>query len=652
MDVKEFIFNFTNEFSDSFLYAYVLQIILISYMYSCVGNGRYWKILLVGSLFGMFAAVTEHLGTAWLKTVEGSEENMKGSKGLYCYMLAEVGWIASEFSIPYLNLIKLNTLSQSKIIKTINHTIALLFFFFAGFRLYIGYLRVSHGVLFDETIYRAHGIAFGIMAVADGILSIIICLRLNKSAKISKEEDGDSETINILKLFKKSSLFILFVVDLMSVVLAILSIFIGIPSLRESLSKLIKPFHALKSNFILVLAIDAFVFKMRASIDGTNILIRYQKRQPPSNVGGDNDFNKRNKNIPMPSMTNSVATSVSAMTANNSNTPIFGTQKKQKSILKKNCDETDSPCHRINMENIDIGIVNSMMVDVYGVEKHEADKKYGKDKHGKDKQGNDKQGNDKQGYDRQGYDKQGNDKQGNEKYRNEKYGDEKFGSEKYRNDKYGDEKYGNEKHRNEKFGSEKYRNDKYGDEKYGNEKHRNEKYRDEKYRNDKYGDEKYRNGKYGDDKYGSEKYRNEKYGDEKYGSEKYRNEKHRDERYRNDKYGDEKYGDEKYGSEKYRNEKYGNEKHYGAEKYVNEKRYSSSSSTVSNGSLFGSRKKKVLRSSQINVPLPQNPIIIKPMKSFSPSMSPPSSPSFNQNNLISNENQSNSNKTDKFSTRI
>jgi len=320
MDIKDFILNFTNEFSDSFLYAYVLQIILIAYMYSCVGNGRYWKILLAGSLFGMYGAVTEHLGTAWLKTVNG---NTKGSKGLYCYMLAEIGWIASEFSIPYLNLIKLNTLSQNKVIKFINYIISVLFFFFASFRLYIGYLRISHGVLFDESIYGAHGIAFGIMAVADGILSIIICLRLNKSAKISKEEDGESETLTILKLFKKSSLFILFVVDLMSVFLAILSIFTGMPSFGDSLSKLIKPFHALKSNFILVLAIDAFVFKMRASLDGTNLISRFQKRQPisPSNVGGDNDShaNKRykNKNSPMPSMNNSITTSISAMTATN-----------------------------------------------------------------------------------------------------------------------------------------------------------------------------------------------------------------------------------------------------------------------------------------------------------------------------------------------
>jgi len=541
INIKDFIFNFTNEFSDSFLYAYILQIILISYMYSCVGTGRYWKIMLGGSLFGMYAAITEHIGTAWLKTIEESEGSIKGSKGLYCYMFAELGWIATEFSIPYLNLIKLNTLSQSKIIKSINHTIVLLFFFFAGFRLYIGYLRLTHEVLYDEAIYSAHGVTFGIVAVTNGLLSIFIFIHLNKSTEISKEEDRDGETFTVLKLFKKSSLFILFVVDLVSFILATLSVFSGISSLRDPFSKLIKPFHALKSNFILVLAIDAFIFKMRTSIEGTNIISRFQKRQSksPSNVGGDNDShsNKRikNKNSPMPSMTNSITTSLSALTTTTSNTPTYSTLKKHKSFVKKNYEESESPSHRINMESIDIGTVNGMTVDVYGVEKHEVDKKYGIEKNGKGK---------------------------NESYSgNEKYGNEKYGNEKYGNEKYGNEKYGNG-----------------GTEKYGNAR---------------------------------------------------------------------------------------NEKHYGAERYVNERRYSSSSSTFSNVSQYNLKKKKVYRSSQINIPLPQNPLIVKPIKSLSPSYNNNSkasssnngSPYFSninviQNSLTNNENQINSNKDDNYFTVI
>ncbi|ORX43642.1 hypothetical protein BCR36DRAFT_303390, partial [Piromyces finnis] len=258
----EFILNFANEFSDSYLYAYIIQIMLIGYMHKCAGSGRYWKIIFTGSIFGMFGATIEHLGTAWIKTIDKNQ-----SKAYCCYLLAEIGWIITEFSIPYLNLIKLKVLTQSKIVKTVNWVIGFLFILFGLCRFYIGYLRLINKTLYNIKIYHLHGIAFGIIAIADGLLSILIFIELNKSAKRIKEKYG--ETFNLLNSFKKSSLFILFVVDLMSVILAILSIIIDVTIFGRSVNKLIKPFHALKSNFLLILAVDSFIFKMRASIDGS-----------------------------------------------------------------------------------------------------------------------------------------------------------------------------------------------------------------------------------------------------------------------------------------------------------------------------------------------------------------------------------------------
>jgi len=325
--VLDLFLNFTNQFSDSFLYAYILQIILIIYMYNCAGSGRYWKILLYGSIFGMIGAVIEHAGTAWLETI-GKDGNHYSSKAYYCYFLSEIGWIASEFSIPYLNLIKLNTLTQTKLKKIINITVITLFVLFSGSRLAIGYLRLSYHCLYNTIIYHAHGVAFGITAVADGLLSVLIFIELNKSAKKTKEKDG--ETFNLLSSFKKSSLFILFIVDLMSVILAILSIFIGIGQFGEKLNKLMKPFHALKSNFLLILAIDAFVFKMRASVDGSYIVSRYlQKQSKLCSNQGDNleeaNFKKfksfTSSQLPtMNTITNGSVINITVAGANNTNT--------------------------------------------------------------------------------------------------------------------------------------------------------------------------------------------------------------------------------------------------------------------------------------------------------------------------------------------
>jgi len=326
---------FTNDFSDSFLYAYMLQIILIIYMYNCVGTGRYWKIMLIGSIFGMFGAVVEHLGSSWLRTYTSMEE-VKKSKALYCYLISEIGWIAAEFSIPYLNLIKLNTLSQKKIIKIVNYIISALFILFSISRFFIGYLRVKNSSLYNPAIYHAHGIAFGIIAIADGLLSILIFKELNRNAKKTKEKDGES--FNLLASFKKSSLFILFIVDLMSVNLAILSIFINNNTMvGKSINRLIKPFHALKSNFLLILAIDAFIFKMRASVDGSYVVQRYLQKQSKlcsikTNVNKDNDdpFNKRSASANMISMNTMTMSTTNSNT--NTNTTL-GNVNTNKSVI-------------------------------------------------------------------------------------------------------------------------------------------------------------------------------------------------------------------------------------------------------------------------------------------------------------------------------
>ncbi|ORX77561.1 hypothetical protein BCR32DRAFT_328887 [Anaeromyces robustus] len=319
--VMDTFLNFTNDFSDSFLYAYILQIILIVYMYNCVGTGRYWKIMLVGSIFGMMGAVVEHLGSSWLRTYTYVED-VKKSKALYCYLISEIGWIATEFSIPYLNLIKLNTLSQKRIIKIVNYVITVLFGLFSISRFFIGYLRVKNSSLYNPAIYHAHGIAFGITAIADGLLSVLIFKELNKSAKKTREKDGES--FNLLDSFKKSSLFILFIVDLMSVILAILSIFINNTTVfGKSINRLVKPFHALKSNFLLILAIDAFIFKMRASVDGSYIVQRYlQKQSKLCSMKTNNNNNDMDGPLKRSASANMININTLTMSNNNNNSNI------------------------------------------------------------------------------------------------------------------------------------------------------------------------------------------------------------------------------------------------------------------------------------------------------------------------------------------
>jgi len=67
-------------------------------MYNCAGSGRYWKILLYGSIFGMIGAVIEHVGTAWLEIF--GDEGSHSSKAYYCYLLFIIHYLIK--SVYYL----------------------------------------------------------------------------------------------------------------------------------------------------------------------------------------------------------------------------------------------------------------------------------------------------------------------------------------------------------------------------------------------------------------------------------------------------------------------------------------------------------------------------------------------------------------------
>jgi len=258
-EVKNNVFrSFALEFNQTFFYSYFLQIILISYMYNSIGNGRYWRVLFYGSLLGFFGALMEHTFIAWQDNLP---ENEKDKTSLSILLLiAEVGWIATEFAVPVLNLIKLNSLSNVAVVKGVTVITALLFCGFSFFRFQIGYSRYGEHKVDCQNCSELHSKAFGVMAITDVILSIMIFFRINKSSREYKIKKNN-ENISILTTFKKSSVFSLLIVD-------VISIFLSLTYISPSTSEYAKPFHALKSNFLLILAIDAFIFKFRAHTSG------------------------------------------------------------------------------------------------------------------------------------------------------------------------------------------------------------------------------------------------------------------------------------------------------------------------------------------------------------------------------------------------
>lgn len=264
-----FIEGFFSQFHDSLFYALVIQFLMVALMYSSVGKGIYWKVLFYASLAGLLGTLCENSTTAFI--CRKSEEDqyrytdVKESTSHFILLLVdEIFWIISEYAIPYLNLIKMKAFARGKPAVIVRYTIYLLFIPFVIFRFLIGYTRMSKGYLNDADIRQYHGYVFGVMGIADVLCTVAILYFVRKNNMMA-----NSET-NINHYIKHSSYTILVCVDVVSCLLSFLNIFANVLNDNKILNSIIVPFHCLKSSFVLILAIDALLFKYGAHVISLN----------------------------------------------------------------------------------------------------------------------------------------------------------------------------------------------------------------------------------------------------------------------------------------------------------------------------------------------------------------------------------------------
>jgi len=240
---------------DCFFYLNVLQFSLVLLMYINVGRGKYWKVLLIASIAGFFGAVVENSTVAFICRESVKE---KDYKWVVPFLLAEFGWITTEYSIPFLNLTKLKTFSQEIFAKVVYYSVLyVLFPVFIFFRFYIGFFRMKYGVLTSKESKYGHAGAFLIMAASDLLCTIAILYYVRKH--------NNQEAIT--HYIKHSSYTILICVDAVSILLGITN---ALTEYVESLpGSYINPFHCIKSSVILILACDALLFKYTHNASST-----------------------------------------------------------------------------------------------------------------------------------------------------------------------------------------------------------------------------------------------------------------------------------------------------------------------------------------------------------------------------------------------
>ncbi|KAG4098444.1 hypothetical protein H8356DRAFT_375166 [Neocallimastix lanati (nom. inval.)] len=254
---KTFLDGLLMKFQESSFYTNILQFILVTFMYTCSNKGKFWKILFLASLSGVIGALIEG-GTAAFVCREADIETPRNH--LYSYLFAEIFWIIKEYSIPILNLLKIEAYDEGKIIRNIKIVIFLLFIIFVVFRFYIGYERMIDGILTNNKTKIGHMAAFFTIAAADLICTVCILYFVKKQ---NKNKNNDNTTVN--HLIKRSSYLTLILVDTISIILAICNGITGIfkDYVPESI---INPLQNLKCSFILIIACDTLLFKFNVEL--------------------------------------------------------------------------------------------------------------------------------------------------------------------------------------------------------------------------------------------------------------------------------------------------------------------------------------------------------------------------------------------------
>ncbi|ORX84298.1 hypothetical protein BCR32DRAFT_326017 [Anaeromyces robustus] len=266
-DFDDIYTGFSAQFAESDCYTFVIQFIIVTLMYTNVGRGKYWLLLFLASLAGVCGAFIENGTLAVICQVK--YKNPNGSfKFIPSFLVNEIFWISNEFSVPILNLIKMQAFSKERLAQMMKYPIMILIIPYIIFRFMIGYYRMTYGYLLDTKIRALHAGAFTVMAIADILctISILHFVRKSKHDRTVLNRNND-----IKSHVKRSSYTTLIIIDIACVFLCTLELVTDIGPLKDVISSsYVVPFRCIKDSFALILATDALIFKYEVNIESSS----------------------------------------------------------------------------------------------------------------------------------------------------------------------------------------------------------------------------------------------------------------------------------------------------------------------------------------------------------------------------------------------
>ncbi|KAJ3081681.1 hypothetical protein HK102_002200 [Quaeritorhiza haematococci] len=234
---------------------FFFQFCMVGFVWSRVGNGKYWHTLFIVSAFGLYAALMENILDVEYRATDNSELFILS-------IVAELGWIISEFAPILLALFRLEAFVTTRNYRILAGVIAICGALFAAFRFRIGVMRYQLKAIGTPEIWNAHAPAFSVLAIGNFICSGVIIYRI---AGDIRRANSIGFVQRLHKHLLNSSLFVLLGVDIMGALLAIATF-----APDQRLQTFLFVFLNFKALFPLILTVDALVLRLTGRMEGTH----------------------------------------------------------------------------------------------------------------------------------------------------------------------------------------------------------------------------------------------------------------------------------------------------------------------------------------------------------------------------------------------
>ncbi|ORX79722.1 hypothetical protein BCR32DRAFT_246167 [Anaeromyces robustus] len=246
-----FISQISMMLKESLFYCGLIQFVIVLYIYLRIGKGKLWMTFLYSTLCMFSGKVLEYIMRSLIFFKETSKY------AFICCIPLETFYIASNYTLAYINLIKLKALTEKQYVKKIQILVSLLFPIFCTFRYLIGYYRYIDSDFNSSKARNCKGISYSILASLNIFISFFIYRELKHNYRKERSQSNYLKKITFPCYIRRSNYAVLLFLNICSFILSFLN-YSYISGLYVDLITLLE---CIQDNLIFLLAVDTLIYK-------------------------------------------------------------------------------------------------------------------------------------------------------------------------------------------------------------------------------------------------------------------------------------------------------------------------------------------------------------------------------------------------------